>query len=752
MGISVGGLASGLDVDGIIGQLLQIEQRPLLNLQRDIAFLEAKNAAYQDLDSRLSSLRNATQAFNSDSLFNKVGLTSTDLSVVSGEATNEAASGKYRVNVMQIATAHRIGAQGFVDDSSTGISTDPNGTFEFSIGDGDALSIDVNTTTTLRQLADAINNSGEKIRADIVNDGTATNPYRLVLSSTEEGTDGTITIAANDTVLDFDNPQIEEAVADEDNTGTYAGTATSSGTYTGTGNKQIVVEIVEAGDTSGGAGAAVYRYSLDGGVTFVEDSGFLVDDSGPIALAEGVEINFTNGTDLAVDDAFRIDVFDPLLQEAKDAVLEVNGISILKQTNTIDDVFDGMTFELLDDSGGKEITLTVSRSSGDVSGALTGFVGAYNGVIGFLTSQFSFDPTADDGAPPILNGDSAARSIQQRLKQFVTGRLPGLTGATVSALGELGVESSEETGLLSMNTSKLDGLLSSDPAAVERLLTRFGEVVSGDFTYVRRSGATQPGEYGVVITSSRTRAQIAGAQAATDIAGADETLTIDLARTEGGDQQAVVALTAGMTAAQQVTAINAEFTTQAMDVTAYLDAEGKLTLRSNQFGAGFDLTMVSSKAAGANTSGVGNAAINDAGTDLAGLINGHAARVLDETHLKGAEGFAEEDFEILVSDDIAAGSTGTIRVTDGLGESLPDLIDSLTSGSGILKSRTDGTRRSIETLDEQVSRQQDRITRSEERLRRRFVNLEVTLSQLQAQGDFLTQQLASLPNFSQSKR
>lgn len=748
MGISVGGLASGLDVDGIINQLLSLERRPLIDLQKKIAAAEAKRAAFNDLNGRLASLRSATKAFDDDDLFHTRETTSSDESIVTVTADADAPDGSHTVEVLQIATTHRLAAQGFVDDSATGVAA-ANGKFSFRVGNGEVTEIDVTASTTLRQLADAVNASDGGVRADIVNDGSPTNPYRLVLTSETEGADGVVTITRNDTTLDFASKRIEQATADDDNSADYLGEVTSSGAYTGTGNSTFVVEIIEEGTADGGAGAARFRFSTDGGVTWDDNdgAGYVVTDANPIALADGVEVNFTAGGTLRVGDTFRIDVFDPELQAPQDAVIKVNGINITKSTNTIDDVFEGLTFQLHKAEPGTQVTLGVSTEIGDVEAKLTAFIGAYNSVIGFLNSQFSFDPANAEGksAPP-LNGDGAARQIQRVLKSFVTGRIPGLTGSTISSLGEIGITSDEKTGLLSMNTAELNQVLDDDPTAVERLLTGFGEALSDEFTFVRRSSKSQPGLYEVRVTQARTRAEVV-AGAAADVLAAAERITVTY-NDDAQDPDAIprvlqVDLQAGDDAETQVRRLNQAFADNDFALTAFLDANGRIGVRADAYGDDHSVQIQSDTAAGAGTSNIGNVAISDTGTDLEGTIGGRRARVLDENHLKGDEGFPTEGIEVRIPNDVA-GVLGKVRIADGLAEALPDIIDGLTTGTGILRSRTEGINRSIEDFEAQIERHNERIARVEERLRRQFTRLEVTLGQLQALGDYVAQQMASL--------
>lgn len=68
-GITSGtGLASGLDYNSLITQLLQIDARPKTLIQQRIVQLQSDQAAYLDLNSRLGALKTAAAKFRSDNI------------------------------------------------------------------------------------------------------------------------------------------------------------------------------------------------------------------------------------------------------------------------------------------------------------------------------------------------------------------------------------------------------------------------------------------------------------------------------------------------------------------------------------------------------------------------------------------------------------------------------------------------------------------------------------------------------------
>jgi len=746
MGISVGGIASGLDTDGIVKQLVGLEQRSILQIQRRIALAELKQQSYGDLDGRLSSLRSAARGLNDEALFRKVSATSSDEAAVTVSATKSASAGTYSMQVLQLAQRHQIAGPGFVDENTTGVAA-ANGVFRFKIGTGTEKTVNVTNTTTLRQLANAINAASPDVKAEIVNDGSATNPYRLVLTSKKDGLTGQINILQNDTAIDLTGKTIEAATADATNSADYLGSVTSAGAYTGSTNASFVVEVIE----EGAAGIARYKFSADGGMTWNDNNGngFASAPNVDIPLQDGVAVNFTDAGTLRVGDRFRIDVTSPTLQQAQDAILKVNGINVTKPSNTITDLATGVTINLKKAELGKTVSLKVEENVGDVETKLTSFVGAYNSVVGFLNAQFAYNPQEDKAGQgaPVLNGDSAARQVQTRLKSFVTGRVSTLSSKTISSLAELGVTSDEKTGLLTFDSFKLQEQLDKDPNAVQRVLTRYGEALpNAKFDYLRRSSASTPGEYDVYVTTPRSRAEVAGLAPAEALL-APETLTIrynsDATNINSVPKEVNVALDVGDTPAAQLTKINQALSDATVSAEAFLDAQGALHVRTKEYGGRYQIEVSSTQPDGPGSTNFGNFPLADLGTDLQGSIGGKSARVLDGNHLKGAVGTASQDVEVIIPED-TSGALGRVRIVDGLGESLPDVVDSLGASTGLLKSRTDGLQSSIDDLNAKVLREQDRVTRFEERLRRTYSNLEVTMGRLNALGDYVSQQLGSM--------
>ena len=187
-GISSPGLGSGLDINGIVTKLMQIESQPLTVLAQREASYQAKLSAYGSLQGALSSLQTAAKTLASTSTFTGMSASVSDSTVLSASATSTAVAGTYDIAVSKLAKANAMHTN--VD---YGTDTFDTGTLRITIGTGTPVDINLTTATTLSGIRDAINSGNAGVTATIINDGTAD---RLTLTSNTTGTVGAITIAA----------------------------------------------------------------------------------------------------------------------------------------------------------------------------------------------------------------------------------------------------------------------------------------------------------------------------------------------------------------------------------------------------------------------------------------------------------------------------------------------------------------------------------------------------------------------------
>jgi flagellar hook-associated protein 2 len=201
--ITFGGLATGLDTNSIVAQLTALERRrsvDLLTIQKGEA--QATSAALQGFNSKLAGFLSAVGALRDSSSAISKTSTSSATSVLTSTAGSGALKGTTSV------TVHQLARGSIAASSATGLTSENAtiasgaGTFQFKVGDGDTQSIAVDGTTTLGQLATAINDLGAGVSASVVNIGTSGTPdYRLRIGSLGTGTSNDISIVNDGTTL-----------------------------------------------------------------------------------------------------------------------------------------------------------------------------------------------------------------------------------------------------------------------------------------------------------------------------------------------------------------------------------------------------------------------------------------------------------------------------------------------------------------------------------------------------------------------
>ncbi|NLH49774.1 MAG: flagellar filament capping protein FliD [Myxococcales bacterium] len=206
--VSLSGYASGIDTASIIKQLMAVESKPLSKLNAKKTAYQAQLTVYSDIRTKLSALSTAVEKLNTAREFKKTTVNSTDVDdehfTVTASSSAEATT--HTVKVKSLARASKDISQGFAATTST----IAGGTLKIRTGeDGEWTSITIDSSNnTLEGLRSAINSSGADVTASIMNDGDASNPYRLIITSKETGTANAVEIdtsglSGTDPVMSF---------------------------------------------------------------------------------------------------------------------------------------------------------------------------------------------------------------------------------------------------------------------------------------------------------------------------------------------------------------------------------------------------------------------------------------------------------------------------------------------------------------------------------------------------------------------
>jgi len=192
--ISTLGAGSGVDVKTLAQNLADAEIAPRKDLiNTKISETEAKISAYGYIKTALLDLQNAFKQLDDAADFASITPTVSQPNSVGVSTTFSAQAGSYNLNVSNIATAQSTASTGFAARD-----TQINGGVAFklnlSIGGVTKPAIDV-TTATPAGIVSAINGSSYGIRAQLLNTGDSSNPYKVVVTG-ETGAAKSFTLSA----------------------------------------------------------------------------------------------------------------------------------------------------------------------------------------------------------------------------------------------------------------------------------------------------------------------------------------------------------------------------------------------------------------------------------------------------------------------------------------------------------------------------------------------------------------------------
>lgn len=481
------GIGSGIDIDSIVTALVNSERAPKeAQLNRLEKTTTSRISALGSLRSVVGELSSVLQSLNKASAFQKQTVSSSSSSVLTATATGDVPAGKFSLQVQQLASSSKIALPSVTGGSA---ATFNSGTLTIGTGSS-SFDVDIDASNnSLLGIRDAINTAGasQGVSASIVTDASGS---RLILSSSKTGEGNDIQVAASqDGVTQGANALTALAFSAGNSTAqlpVVAGGATATfkaGTLnidSGAVNLAVAIGAEDSLDTirqkintDGAAqGISATIETVDGGSRLVIQSSN-GEDLSVTATTDDSSAGDNSLTTLASTSGSNSKTIDT----AKSALFTVDGLSVVKLSNTVDDVIEGITINLVsaqsadDIAANKTIDITVAQDKGTVRGNLQKFVDTYNKLVQ-TTSELTAVVPVGDGKQPVtgpLLGDTSIRNL-----------LSGMRKELVQLGDSLGVQSLAELGI----TTQKDGKLSIDSTKLDSALTgkydKVAEFLSGD--------------------------------------------------------------------------------------------------------------------------------------------------------------------------------------------------------------------------------------------------------------------------------
>ena len=160
---------------------------------------------------------------------------------------------------------------------------------------------------------------------------------------------------------------------------------------------------------------------------------------------------------------------NPARQVATDAIVKVDGVSFTRSNNTLADVVPGLTLSLKTPttmSGAATVDLT--RDTSSIKTKIKALVSSYNDAV-TIFKEVSDPKSTLDTYGKTLVGDSTTRSLKAQLRSMMMS--PSSTpGTSVGSLWQMGL-SIDQTGVMSLDETKLDAVLASNYSDVVKTFT-----------------------------------------------------------------------------------------------------------------------------------------------------------------------------------------------------------------------------------------------------------------------------------------
>lgn len=485
-------------IDALVTKYMELERRPVTDLENRKSTLNVRVAMYQDLTNYLTSLKTLVDdlaSSTSESIFNVVRVVSSNVEAVSATATSGAATGTYQIRVRQLATATTVKSSAQLNTAPSVASSSQvvagSGTINTSKSwseAGFAATPDGSVTingkmfnlapyATVSEFMEAVNADTEAcatIYYDVEQD-------RFVIESDDAGTDlvlsespesyGFLTAAkiaagtysANASGVrpnvylfqaNFDNPVGEEE----------AGSFKINGApITWDADRDTLNSIISRINSSAAGVTAYYDDTIDKVVLTAKETG-----------SEEIVLEDVTGTLLTQSLKFA----GASQTLGRNALFTINSSSFEDEINKTSNTFtiNGITYTLkgvtvanddYDDAGTTAVTITASKDLSALEAKIRAFLSSLNTVISYIKAKSAVDATTyTRGA---MAGETVFTSLRMQLLGAMMGRVTGLESGKPTTLGEIGITFDSALQASLSNPSKLRLWLEEDPSAVENL-------------------------------------------------------------------------------------------------------------------------------------------------------------------------------------------------------------------------------------------------------------------------------------------
>ncbi|HYF04320.1 MAG TPA: flagellar filament capping protein FliD [Patescibacteria group bacterium] len=193
----------------------------------------------------------------------------------------------------------------------------------------------------------------------------------------------------------------------------------------------------------------------DNSITFTDTDGVLAQ----LGITNALNADPSNRTTSTSTSAG----FKKAVASDLNAKLDVNGVEVLRGTNTIDDVIQGVTLTLLKPQQvtDPDVTLTTSADVDKLTSNIKPMLDAFNDLMKFVKQEMGSS----------VKGDSAVRSLYSKLRSVSGQEVTSAEEGNPKYLSGMGLKIGTDGTLSIGDKTVLEDLLKSDPKKISDLFT-----------------------------------------------------------------------------------------------------------------------------------------------------------------------------------------------------------------------------------------------------------------------------------------
>lgn len=486
-GLQLSGLASGVDWQSIVDQLMKVERAPITRLQTEQDKNSDRSDALSTLNTKMTALKAAITGLTSSGMYSRRSATlSSSTSTWSAKASDYTAPGSYTYNVTQLATASTFKGAGDIgraiasDGNLSGITiatlpttaTVTAGNFTvngktIAVATTDSFSdvlarIGTATGGDVTATYDSANDkvvltaaAGKTIVLGAAND-SSNFLSALRLSNTDNATSlaSSSALGALSTSATLANARLNTTLSglDADNAGSFTINGVAINYDADTDSLSTILNRINGSSAGVSATYDSTNDRINITNTVTGDSGFAFSDTqGNLLSALGVTSGSTTMT------------------RGKNALFSINGGGTLTSaSNTLSPETSGIQGLTVTATSEGSQTITVASDTTAARSAIDSFISKFNDVQDYIEQQSKITTSNGKVTTSTLSNNREVQEWGRKLRQLAFQAFDG----DIKRMTDLGIDFTAGTNKLTVkNSTTLDSALASKSSAVEAFFT-----------------------------------------------------------------------------------------------------------------------------------------------------------------------------------------------------------------------------------------------------------------------------------------